>query len=91
LLQNEKPCAASQNGAAISSIMRTNTKLKKILEENTVGLSYSDVWEMTMINLRTRERRQFSGKTFSEMISRAYSSVGKSKDAAPAIRYKVVK
>ncbi|HET9825672.1 MAG TPA: hypothetical protein VFP87_10060 [Chitinophagaceae bacterium] len=52
--------------------MRTNTKLKLILHEHTVGLSYSDAWEMTTINLRTRERKQFSGKTFSEMIGKAY-------------------
>jgi hypothetical protein len=57
--------------------MRTNTKLKKILEEHTVGLSYSDVWEMTIINLKTRDRKQFNGKTFSEMISKAYSDFGK--------------
>jgi hypothetical protein len=59
--------------------MRTNTKLKKILEEHTVGLSYSDAWEMTTINLRTRERKQFNGKTFSEMISKAYTDFGKYK------------
>ncbi len=59
--------------------MRTNTKLKKILEEHTVGLSYSDVWEMTTINLQTRERKQFNGKTFSEMISKAYADFGKYK------------
>jgi len=57
--------------------MRTNTKLKKILEEHTVGLSYSDIWEMTTINLQTSERKQFNGKTFSEMISKAYSDFGK--------------
>jgi hypothetical protein len=57
--------------------MRTNTKLKKILEEHTVGLSYSDVWEMTTIHLKTRDRKQFNGKTFSEMISKAYSDFGK--------------
>ena len=57
--------------------MRTNTKLKKILEEHTVGLSFSDVWEMTTINLHTRERKQFNGKTFSEMISKAYADFGK--------------
>ena len=57
--------------------MRTNTKLKKILEEHTVGLSYSDAWEMTTINLQTRERKQFNGKTFSEMISKAYADFGK--------------
>jgi hypothetical protein len=57
--------------------MRTNTKLKKILEEHTVGLSYSDVWEMTIINLKTRDRKQFNGKTFSEMIGKAYSDFGK--------------
>jgi len=56
--------------------MRTNTKLKKILEEHTVGLSYSDAWEMTMINLKTRERKQFHGKTFSEMVAKAYSDFG---------------
>jgi len=59
--------------------MRTNTKLKKILEEHTVGLSYSDAWEMTTINLHTRERMQFNGKTFSEMVSKAYSELGKYK------------
>ena len=59
--------------------MRTNTKLKKILEEQTVGLSYSDAWEMTTINLRTRERKQFNGKTFSEMITKAYADFGKYK------------
>ena len=57
--------------------MRTNTKLKKILEVHTVGLSYSDAWEMTTINLQTRERKQFNGKTFSEMISKAYADFGK--------------
>ena len=57
--------------------MRTNTKLKKILEKHTVGLSYSDIWEMTTINLQTSERKQFNGKTFSEMISKAYSDFGK--------------
>jgi hypothetical protein len=59
--------------------MRTNTKLKKILKEHTVGLSYSDVWEMTIINLQTRDRKQFSGKTFSEMISKAHADLGKYK------------
>ena len=59
--------------------MRTNTKLKKILEEHTVGLSYTDVWEMTTINLQTRERKQFNGKTFSEMISKAFADFGKYK------------
>jgi len=57
--------------------MRTNTKLKKILEEHTVGLSYSDIWEMTTINLQTKERKQFNGKTFSEMVTKAYSDFGK--------------
>jgi len=57
--------------------MRTNTKLKKILEKHTVGLSYSDIWEMTTINLQTSERKQFNGKTFSEMVSKAYSDFGK--------------
>ncbi len=59
--------------------MRTNTKLKKILEEHTVGLSYTDVWEMTTINLQTRESKQFNGKTFSEMISKAFADFGKYK------------
>jgi hypothetical protein len=59
--------------------MRTNTKLKKILEEHTVGLSYSETWEMTIINLQTRERKQFNGNTFSEMINKAYIDFGKYK------------
>jgi hypothetical protein len=57
--------------------MRTNTKLKKILDEHTVGLSYSDVWEMTTINLKTGERKHFDGKTFSEMIGKAFIDYGK--------------
>jgi len=57
--------------------MRTNTKLKKILDEHTVGLTYTDSWEMTTIHLQTRERKQFNGKTFSEMISKAYSDLKK--------------
>jgi hypothetical protein len=61
--------------------MRTNTKLKKILEENTVGLSFSDMWEMTTIHLKTKERRQFSGKTFSEMVGKAYGEFMKAKKA----------
>jgi len=59
--------------------MRTNTKLKKLLEEHTVGLSYTNSWEMTTINLQTRERKQFNGKTFSEMIGKAYSDFGKNR------------
>jgi len=59
--------------------MRTNTKLKRILDKHTVGLSYSDTWEMTTINLQTRERKQFNGKTFSEMVTKAYSDFGKTR------------
>jgi hypothetical protein len=66
--------------------MRTNTKLKKILEENTIGLSFSDSWEMTTINLKTRERRQFSGKTFSEMVGKAYGDFVRSKKGLTKIR-----
>jgi hypothetical protein len=54
--------------------MRTNTKLKKILLGNTAGLSYSEMWEMTVIDLKTKKRTQFSGKTFSELISKAYAA-----------------
>jgi len=68
--------------------MRTNTKLKKILEGHTVGLSYSDAWEMTTINLQTKERKQFTGKTFSEMIGKAYSDFGKYKKKLP--KYKLL-
>ena len=62
--------------------MRTNSKLKKILDEHTVGLSYSEVWEMTTINLRTGERKHFNGKTFSEMIGKAFIEHGKHKKHA---------
>ena len=68
--------------------MRTSTKLKKILEVHTVGLSYSDAWEMTTINFQTKERKQFTGKTFSEMISKAYSDFGKYKKKLP--KYKLL-
>jgi len=47
------------------------------MEEHTVGLSYSDAWEMTTINLKTKERKQFNGKTFSEMISKAFGDFRK--------------
>jgi len=59
--------------------MRTNTKLKKILEVNTVGISFSEMWEMTVINLKTKSRKQFSGKTFSEMVGKAYAEFLKMK------------
>jgi hypothetical protein len=59
--------------------MRANTKLKKILEKHTVGLSFSDASEMTTINLQTKERKQFNGETFSEMISKAYADFEKNK------------
>jgi hypothetical protein len=59
--------------------MRTNTKLKKILEKNTIGLSYSDTWEMTVIDLITKQRKQYNGKTFSEMIGKSYAEFVKAK------------
>ena len=62
--------------------------MKKILEGYTVGLSYSDAWEMTTINLQTKERKQFNGKTFSEMIGKAYSDFGKNKKKLP--KYKLL-
>lgn len=54
--------------------MRNSTKLKIILQSNVVGFSFSDKWEMSVINSKSKKRDQFEGKSFSEIINKAYKS-----------------
>jgi len=56
--------------------MRNTTKLKKILEDHVIGLSMSDDhWEMSIINSETKRRIQISGKSYSEIIRKAFDAV----------------
>jgi flagellar hook-basal body complex protein FliE len=56
--------------------MRSSTKLKKILDSNTVAFSFgSNGWSITVIDFINKKRTQFSGKTFSEVVSNAYKNV----------------
>ncbi len=57
--------------------MRTSTKLKVILRDHTVGLSYTDRFEMTVIDVKNKGRRQFEGKNLSEIVDRAFKAVCK--------------
>jgi hypothetical protein len=55
--------------------MRSSTKLKKILDSNTVAFSFgSNGWSITVIDFINKKRTQFSGKTFSEVVSNAYKN-----------------
>lgn len=57
--------------------MRNSTKLKKILEDNTIGLSTSNHnWQMSIINFKTKERYQVEGKSFTEVINKAFKQYG---------------
>ena len=56
--------------------MRNTTKLKRILEHHVVGLSMSDDnWEISIINSETKRRIQISGKSYSEIIRKAFDAV----------------
>jgi len=56
--------------------MRSSTKLKKILENNTVAFSFGlNLWSITVIDFKNKKRTQFSGKTFSEVVNNAHKNV----------------
>jgi hypothetical protein len=53
--------------------MRSSTKLKKLLDNNTVAFSFgSNLWHITVIDFKNKKRTQFNGKTFSEVVNNAY-------------------
>lgn len=56
--------------------MRSSTKLKQILDSNTVAFSFgSNLWSITVIDFINKKRTQFNGKTFSEVVSNAYRNL----------------
>jgi len=69
--------------------MRSSTKLKKILDSNTVGFSFGlDLWSMTVIDFKNKKRTQFNGKTFSEVVSNAYNNLSNEKKHKPGLTKK---
>ncbi len=54
--------------------MRNNTKLKKILTNNTIGISMDeDEWHVTVISAHVPGRRvQYNAGSFSKVIDKAY-------------------
>jgi hypothetical protein len=64
--------------------MRSSTKLKKILDSNTVGFSFGlNLWSMTVIDFKNKKRTQFNGKTFSEVVSNAYNDLSSGQKHKP--------
>jgi hypothetical protein len=56
--------------------MRSSTKLKKILDNNTVAFSFGlNLWSITVIDFKNKKRTQFNGKTFSEVVNNAYKNI----------------
>ena len=69
--------------------MRSSTKLKKILDSNTVGFSFGlNLWSMTVIDFNNKKRTQFSGKTFSEVVSNAYNDLSSEQKHKPGLATK---
>jgi hypothetical protein len=60
--------------------MRTSQKLKKILQENTVGISYgADGWGLTVVSIKGKVgRKNYSGESFSIIVDKAYKNLNKS-------------
>jgi len=56
--------------------MRNSTKLKMILKENTIGISYGDEgWHISIVrNDKPQHRIQVNGKSFSAVINAAFRS-----------------
>lgn len=60
--------------------MRSSTKLKKILDNNTVAFSFgANLWSITVIDFKNKKRTQFNGKTFSEVVNNAYKNLNGTK------------
>ena len=69
--------------------MRSSTKLKKILDSNTVGFSFGlNLWGMTVIDFNNKKRTQFNGKTFSEVVSNAYNDLSNEQKHKPGLATK---
>lgn len=57
--------------------MRTTTKLKKLLEKNTIGISIGfDGWSITVISIdKPIKRMNFSDTSFSKVVDKAFRSI----------------
>ncbi|HEY0433388.1 MAG TPA: hypothetical protein VGC95_05920 [Chitinophagaceae bacterium] len=66
--------------------MRTSTKLKVILRDHTIGISYTDRFEMTVIGLKQKMRRQFEGKNLSGIVDRAFKAVCKDQKGTEPVK-----
>ncbi len=59
--------------------MRTTTKLKKILEKNTIGISFGmDGWSIAVISIdRPVKRINFNDSSFSKVVDKAFREIKK--------------
>ncbi len=56
--------------------MRTTTKLKKILTDNTIGVSLTEgEWHLTVINMKEMKRSNFSSTSFSKVVDNAFKNL----------------
>ncbi|MFI5188527.1 MAG: hypothetical protein ACHQF0_17475 [Chitinophagales bacterium] len=57
--------------------MRTTTKLKKILEKNTIGISIGvEGWSIAVISIdKPIKRVNFNDITFSKVVDKAFRSI----------------
>jgi hypothetical protein len=57
--------------------MRNATKLKSILRKSDIDISLSDdnIFTLVTIDKRTMKDETFTGKSFSEILTKAYSKI----------------
>ena len=57
--------------------MRTTTKLKKILEKNTIGISLgAEGWSIAVISIdKSIKRINFNDTSFSKVIDKAFRNI----------------
>ena len=57
--------------------MRNATKLKHILRESDIDISLSDdnIFTLVTIDKKTMKDETFTGKSFSEILTKAYSKI----------------
>ena len=57
--------------------MKTTTKLKKILEKNTIGISIDvDGWSIAVISIdKPNKRINFNDTSFSKVVEKAFRSI----------------
>lgn len=61
--------------------MKTNTKLKHLLKDHTIGISLSgDEWGMTVISIRDfKDRKNYTGGSFFNVVTQAHREIIKKK------------